>query len=322
MRDMSPREVVSVVLFLGVVLTVYGLEVLLFAKYVLNRPCRRAGRKVLLTKRVLVLHVLAVVGVVCLLYAYFIEPHWVDVKVMILRTAKLKNAGFRIVQISDLHCDSAAQNEEEAIQLINDLKPDVVVATGDYLNHTRALPRLKETLRRLDAPLGKFAIGSTVDTHHDISPAAFAGTDFRLLHEDGVTVTKGEDAINIWGLSHEEPGASRRLLGQVSAHAFNVFLFHTPDLVEEVSGPGIDLYLCGHTHGGQVRLPLYGALFTNSKFGKKYESGLYRVGETTLYVNRGLGMSPRPWTQLRFRARPEIAVFDILPEPGRRPPTE
>jgi predicted MPP superfamily phosphohydrolase len=63
-----------------------------------------------------------------------------------------------------------------------------------------------------------------------------------------------------------------------------------------------------------VALPWYGALITFSKFGKKYESGLYRVGTTTLYVNRGLGLEPRPGPQVRFLARPEIAVFDILPE--------
>lgn len=269
MRNMSPREVVPVVLFLEVVLTVYGLEVLLFAKCVLSLACRKPGRKVLLSKRIVVLHILAVAGVVCLFNGYFIEPNWGDVNVMILGTAKLKNARFRIVQISDLHCDSAARNEEEAIRLINDLKPDVVVATGDYLNDTRALPRLKEMLRRLDAPLGKFAIGCTVEAHRDVWLGVFAGTDFRLLHEDGVTVMKGEDAINIWGLSYEGPGACRSLLGKVLPNAFNAFLFHTPDLVEEVSGPGIDLYLCGHTHGGQVRLPLYGALLTHSKFGKK-----------------------------------------------------
>jgi predicted MPP superfamily phosphohydrolase len=317
--SMSPREIVFVLFFLGLVLAVYGLEVFLFAEYVLNLVRRKPHSKVLLTKRAMVLHILGVAGVICLLYGHFVEPHWIDVNRMTLTTARLKTASFRIVQISDLHYDIHARNEEKMIRLINDLRPDVIVATGDYLNDTRVVPRLKETLRRLNAPLGKFAVGCSAEVCRDVGLGVFAPTGFHLLYESGVTVTKGEDTINIWGLSYEGPGVCRALLGKVPASAFNVFLVHTPDLVEEVSGLGIDLYLCGHTHGGQVRLPLYGALVTHSKFGKKYESGLYRVGETTLYVNRGLGMEPRWWAQIRFLARPEIAVFDILPESRARP---
>ena len=312
---MSPREAVSVFLLLAIVFTVYGLEAFLAVRCLLRVACRKSGRKAPFTKRVVVVHVLAVAGVVCLFYSHFIEPNWVEVNRLTLATGKLKSAGFRLVQISDLHCERAAGNEEQMVRLVNALRPDIVVATGDYLNDTRALPRLKETLRRLDAPLGKFAIGCTVDTPRDVALGVFAGTGFRLLMEDGVTLTKGEDTINIWGLSHDKPGASRHLLGPVPATGFNVFLFHTPDLIEEVSGADIDLYLCGHTHGGQVRLPLYGALLTHSKFGKKYESGRYQVGETTLYVNRGLGLAPHRWAHVRFLARPEIAVFDILPQP-------
>ncbi len=70
-----------------------------------------------------------------------------------------------------------------------------------------------------------------------------------------------------------------------------VFLYHTPDEILDIAATNrVDLYCAGHTHGGQVALPLYGALVTFSKFGKRYESGLYREGQTSLYVNRGLGM--------------------------------
>jgi hypothetical protein len=74
------------------------------------------------------------------------------------------------------------------------------------------------------------------------------------------------------------------------------------------------LYLCGHTHGGQVALPFYGAIITLTKYGKKYEAGMYEVGDSLLYVNRGLGLDSRWLPKVRFFARPEIAVFDILPK--------
>ena len=75
----------------------------------------------------------------------------------------------------------------------------------------------------------------------------------------------------------------------------------------------VDLYLCGHTHGGQIAMPFYGALITMSKFGKKYEAGMYTVGDTILYVNRGIGMDGGPAPRVRFLARPEITVFEIHP---------
>ena len=99
----------------------------------------------------------------------------------------------------------------------------------------------------------------------------------------------------------------------LSAERFGVLLHHYPDLIEEPAVSKVDLYLTGHTHGGQVALPLYGALITLSKHGKRYEAGKYVVGDTILYVNRGIGMEGGRVPRVRFWARPEITVFDIVP---------
>ena len=99
----------------------------------------------------------------------------------------------------------------------------------------------------------------------------------------------------------------------VPGDAFSVFLYHFPGLIEDVGDLNIDLYLAGHTHGGQIRLPFYGALVTLSRYGKKYEAGEYAVGDTILYVNRGIGMEGGLAPRVRFLCRPEITVFDIVP---------
>ncbi len=135
-----------------------------------------------------------------------------------------------------------------------------------------------------------------------------------MLDRETVLVTKGEDTIAITGMGYVRSDAPREPIEGFSADRFDVFLFHTPDLIEDVSRCGVDLYLCGHTHGGQIALPGYGAVITFSKFGKKYESGMHRVGDTMLYVNRGLGMEPRPAPQMRLFARPQIVVFDVRPQ--------
>ncbi|MEN6425445.1 MAG: metallophosphoesterase [Phycisphaerales bacterium] len=311
---MSSQELISVLLFLLAILTICGLEIAILVRSIGNRLRGLFARKILFAKPSIVVHGIALSIFACLLYAYFIEPCWIDMHSATLHTARLKSDSFRIVQISDLHCDRTARNEERVVQIINGLKPDIVVATGDYLNDLAGLPRLRQMLSRLDAPLGRFAVTGNFEAFHWPNVDVLADSGFRVLERETVVVTKGADALAITGMGFVRSDSPRGPFEGFSEDRYDVFLFHTPDLVEDFANRGIDLYLCGHTHGGQVRLPWYGALVTLSKFGKKYESGLYRVGDTVLYVNRGLGLEPRPAPQVRFLARPEIAVFDILPE--------
>ena len=267
----------------------------------------------LLSRPAIVLHILAVGGFACLGYARFVEPTWIEVSMMTIPTPKLKEASIRIVQISDLHCDTKPRNEERLVAIVNDLKPDIVVATGDYLNDASALSLFKSTLSQLKAPLGAFAVTGNFEMNNWSHLDLYTDTGFEPLAQNTTTLMKGSDMISITGLDFDRADAYRGLLQGFPTDRFHVFLHHWSDLVEDVDDYGVDLYLCGHTHGGQIAMPIYGALITFSRFGKKYEAGLYHVGPTTLYVNRGLGLEPRPAPQMRFLARPEIAVFDIVP---------
>lgn len=316
---MTLLEIISVSIFLVVLFAIYGLELLLVSLYAVRRAQGRPGKSVLRTKPAVVLHAVAIAGMFCMFYGYFIEPYWIETTVVTIDTPKVTGEGLRIVQISDLHCDRDARNEERAAQIVNGLKPDVVVATGDYLNDAAGRARLKDMLGRLEAPLGKFAVTGNCDTEYCPPFDALDAAGFRVLNAETVVVEKGLDRIGISGFAVDRAGACRHLVDDLPADRFDVLLYHKPDLIEDVHGPGVDLYLCGHTHGGQVALPVYGALMTFSKFGKRYESGMYRVGPTLMYVNRGLGLEPRPAPQVRFLARPEITVFDIQPQ---RTPTE
>ena len=90
-----------------------------------------------------------------------------------------------------------------------------------------------------------------------------------------------------------------------------ILLYHAPDLMVEASQHEVDLYLCGHTHGGQVRLPGYGAILTSSQLGKRYEMGLYRSGRTQMYVSRGVGLEGLSAPRVRFLAPPEITLVTM-----------
>jgi predicted MPP superfamily phosphohydrolase len=107
------------------------------------------------------------------------------------------------------------------------------------------------------------------------------------------------------------------ILNAIPPGEFCVFLHHYPDEIEEVASRKVDLYCAGHIHGGQIALPFYGALVTLSKYGKRFEAGLYHVGETRLYVNRGIGMEGGSIPRVRFCARPEVTVIEIHPADRR-----
>jgi predicted MPP superfamily phosphohydrolase len=121
-----------------------------------------------------------------------------------------------------------------------------------------------------------------------------------------VVLERGADRIRICSLPPRPGGAD----GAIAAKAdCTIAISHTPDQADQAAAQGVDLYLCGHTHGGQVRIPLWGAIVTNCESGKKYEAGLYRNGSTVIHTSRGLGLEPRPAPQVRFLCRPEISLI-------------
>lgn len=307
-------EKVVLVVFLLSIATICLLELWFWVNFVFNRLRKHTGTSMFRNKSWILVHILAVIGIICFLYGYFIEPYWIQVNIIPIRTDKLKQTSFRIVQISDLHCDEKIRNEKKIVDIVNQMKPDVIVFTGDAINRPSALPLFKETMRNLNASLGKFAVYGNFETRHWSGLDYYSGTGFELLDARTVVLSKDGERLSISGLNCEKSQNARGIFEKLSSECFNVFLYHYPDLIENAADFHLDLYLCGHTHGGQVALPFYGALITLSKFGKKYESGMYTVDKTIMYVNRGIGLEARPAPQVRFLARPEIAVFEIEPK--------
>jgi len=247
-------------------------------------------------------------------WAYFVEPNWIEVNTIQIQTDKITKPGLRIVHFSDTHCDVKKRNEDKLVRIINSLEPDVVVFTGDSLNDTRAIGNFKEMLSKIKAKLGKFAVKGNFESSLWSEMDLFGSTGFELLDGRAVRVT-GEDGqvLNVLGVDCMRSSSIysvRQKLLAGDSNEFTVLLDHWPDDIEMFAGQ-VDLYLAGHTHGGQVAMPFYGAIITFSKFGKKYEAGRYDVNGTTLYVNRGIGMEGAKAPRIRFMARPEITVFDV-----------
>jgi predicted MPP superfamily phosphohydrolase len=266
---------------------------------------------------------LAIIGTFCILYGWLIEPYNVEVTTHTIATPLIpEGKKVRIVQLSDLHCEEETSRERQLPELVNALQPDIIVLTGDYNNSASGLATLDRLLRSLRPKQGIYGVyGNFCYSFH---PEEILLRHKITLLDGGKLDAKNEPAIkadidcagtpiSIYGC--DVYGDSDRFTDvKPDPKRFNVFLHHTPDMVEEIAGHGYQLYLSGHTHGGQVRLPFYGAMITLSKFDKKYEMGKYQLGDMTAYVHRGVGMEGGLAPRVRFLCRPEIAVFDLIPQ--------
>lgn len=262
--------------------------------------------------------------VLCFLYALFVEPYWLDVTHIKLQSAKIPSGskGIRIAHISDIHSDPQARLEEKLPSIIADEKPNLIVLTGDCINSPEGLPIFKKFIAEVSKVAPTFVVKGNWDAWYWDKLDLFSGSSAIQLHgkqeltPNGVPVTivgfpvnEGRDPNPAGGIKALE----KTLRTTASDGNFSILLYHYPDLIEEAAKNNIDLYCAGHTHGGQVRLPFYGALVTLSKFGKKYEAGLYKVQNTALNVNRGLGMEGSIAPRIRFLCRPELTIIDVEP---------
>ncbi len=272
-----------------------------------------------------ILFAVQLIGFGALIYGALVEPFRLQMTYLTIETDRLapESKPVNILHISDLHIERLTKREEKLLELVEEAEADLILITGDYLNLSyvrdpEAQQHVQNLLKRLSAPYGVYAtLGSPPVDERDVVPGLFTELPVRLLVHEWEVVDLGDDRrLVLLGMdcSHHLPTDRQRLEGlvQASPNAMpRVLLYHAPDLMPEAAAFGIDLYLCGHTHGGQVRLPGIGAILTSSQLGKKYEMGLYSDGQTHMYVSRGVGLEGLSAPRIRFLAPPEITLITI-----------
>ncbi|MDP6045330.1 MAG: metallophosphoesterase family protein [Phycisphaerae bacterium] len=259
-------------------------------------------------------------GVACIVWGGFFEPYRLEVTQTRIASPKLRGAKrpIRIVHISDMHCDAKLRNEPRLPGLIESLSPDLIVYTGDSINSLAGLKNFRRCLKQIAkiAPTyvsrgnWDFYFGRT-DYFGDTGAIELDGTNKRIeLAGTHLWVSGAAVMDNLQ--PHQAAAFLDQSLAGVPKEDFKLFLYHYPDLVYSLADRGVDLHCAGHTHGGQVAMPFYGALMTVSKHGKKFEAGLYTPAPNThLYVTRGIGMEGR-MLRVRFWCRPEISLIELV----------
>ncbi|HUY12233.1 MAG TPA: metallophosphoesterase [Terriglobia bacterium] len=227
-----------------------------------------------------------------------------------LRRLPSGHDGLGIIHLTDIHHGlfTSLAAVQRAVQIANQLKPDLVALTGDYVTLSPAyIGPVARALGKLHARLGVFAVLGNHDFQVDAEAVTKALRDQQiqvlrnarrpLRTSSGTLWLVGVD--DLWWSSDDLPSA----LDSVPAGDAKILLCHNPKGILQASHQGIDLVLSGHTHGGQVRLPGVNFLY-RSKLGTRFVEGWNRLGETQIYVNRGIGKVVVP---VRVSCPPEIA---------------
>jgi len=225
--------------------------------------------------------------------------------------------GFRIAQISDLHCGPFASGPRVSgwMNAVNRLRPDLVAVTGDLIASGDAfVPVVASALGQLRAPHGVFACMGNHDYFADgeALARALASEGLTVLRNRGVDVPRAGARLHVAGVDDTWTGRHDvdRALANRPSGVPAVLLAHDPSLFPEAAARGVDLTLSGHTHGGQLGLPLFSRKVNLARIITPYTTGLYREGPASLYVNRGLGTTGPP---IRLAVFPEITVLTLRP---------
>jgi predicted MPP superfamily phosphohydrolase len=257
-------------------------------------------------------------------WATLVEPFRLQVSQVDLELVKLPHdiPGVSIVQLSDLHVERQSPRERALPSVVANLNPDIIFLTGDYLSTSyqddpQAIADLKALLGQLRAPGGVYAVWGTieVDLPYVLRPV-FEEMGVVVLDNEAQGTSLGDQNLWIMGVTptgnlEKDGNRVRTLLAEAPTASVTILLYHLPDLMPQVVDLGIDLYLAGHTHGGQWRVPGFGAIVTSSRYWKRFEAGLYQEGDSHLYVSRGLGMEGFGTPRARVFCQPEVVLLNL-----------
>ncbi len=252
-------------------------------------------------------------------YAHKVEPSLLQIHQENIYSPSIPPAfdNFKIVQFSDTHLgfQYSLEQLQDLVQQINQLQPNIVVFTGDLIDEPLSFlegEQLSLILQELKATDGKYWVYGNHDHGGygtNIVADIMVQADFELLQNSHTVIERNHERMILAGIDDMILGKTDidRALANTNPDLFTILLVHEPDFADITKSYPVDLQLSGHSHGGQVRLPIIGHLYTPI-YAEKYISGKYQIDDLQLYVNQGIGTTRLPF---RFFCKPEIHLFTL-----------
>jgi len=250
-------------------------------------------------------------------YARLIEPYQYEISHndIFIRDLPERFEGFRITQITDIHHSRilGLAEVQSMVQIAQQTQPDLIALTGDYTtSYRRYIEPCAEALGNLHAPEGVWAVLGNHDhyTDRELTTRALRRAQIQVMNNANTKIRRGPDMLQLVGIDDWSWAGTdwQRAMAGIDSRRPSVLLSHQPMVLDMEQTRDVSLILSGHTHGGQIQLPGIGAPAHWFMKDLKYNEGLFRRGETQLYVSRGTGVIGLP---LRFGSRPEIAVLHL-----------
>lgn len=227
--------------------------------------------------------------------------------------------GFQILHLSDFHINGNDALAEKVSSLLAGLRADVYVLTGDYRFDIDGpcegiYPSMRTIVSSMSATHGVLGILG----NHDAAEIAFGLEELgvRMLVNEAFEIRRGDSSLWLLGtddsFDYRCDDLDTALLG-VPPNAFKILLAHSPDLYAKAASRGIHLYLCGHTHAGQIRMPLIGSLRHNANVPRQYSYGYWTFGEMQGYTTAGVGSSA---LRVRYNCPPELVLIELRKNPS------
>jgi predicted MPP superfamily phosphohydrolase len=242
----------------------------------------------------------------------FIEPNRLQVveREIALPQWPAESPPLRVVQISDLQTVGPCERQDRAVRLINDLQPDLIVFCGDYVSGPffdpdPAIEAARAFLSALRSKHGIVCVEGHSERESD-RQRVFAGLGVRYLRGEELEIDLEDGRrVRVLGLDHGRPEFATRTEPKLCTLAVS----HAPDVSWALDGRGVDVHFAGHTHGGQICIPGFGAPVTLSDLPRRFARGFFRFGDHWLSVTPGIGMEGYHAPRVRFLCPPEIDLF-------------
>ena len=257
-----------------------------------------------------------IIGGIGLLLSYlYFDLHSIAVKKYTIAIHNLPKdfEGFTILHLTDLHSKEFGDKQDKLLKLINRQSFDIVAITGDFIDEQN--PDVEPTLslvRGLSPKSIFFVPGNHERSHEFRNKSELEASGVEILENKRRKYSKGSS--HIWILGVDDPSRRMDNLNQalvgITDSQPRILLAHAPNIFMPAAKSNIDLVLVGHTHGGQVRLPIIGAIVAPGQgLFPKYDYGQFKSGSTNMIISSGLGESILP---IRFYNRPEIVLVKLV----------